>query len=125
MKILLDTNSLIWILDGSDRIKATFQEIDGEDIYFSSLSLYEIAILQSIGRLKTTPAPSKTKTMALASGFRYLDIQTQCYDIYVNLPLHHKDPFDRMLIAQAIAQNCSIVTSDKQLKAYDVNVIAV
>lgn len=120
--ILLDTHTLLWFLEDSsrlpDNIKLVIEESDR--VAASIISLWEIAIKVSIGKLELRIAfddlPNALETLAIEIlPLSWTDIQR-----YVNLPLHHRDPFDRLLIAQAISQSLTLVSADSILDRYSV-----
>jgi PIN domain nuclease of toxin-antitoxin system len=124
VSLLLDTHVVLWWLtdDGTlaDDIK---DRIDWEaDVYVSPATIWEVAIKQAIGKI-TEPAdlPEQIRD----SGFRELPI-TFAHGIAAGrLPLIHRDPFDRMLIAQAKLEDLTLVTRDADIKRYDIEVLVV
>ena len=126
MNILLDTNILIWLAQGEKRLEKIYQEYLKDfknSVFFSPTNLQEIAVLNSLKRLKPCVHTSIYRKNFIDAGYKELQLTPNVYDIYEALPLHHRDPFDRFLIAQAIAQNCSILTSDVMFEKYDIDVI--
>jgi len=88
-------------------------------IFFSIASLWEIAIKQSIGKLKINKAIQEI----IPLGISILDIKIPHVKIISDLPFHHKDPFDRMIIAQAINEKLIVLTDDKQFNKYDITIV--
>ena len=121
MRLLLDTHVLIWWDEGARLSRAARQAIeDADQVYVSAVSGWEIAIKTALGRLR----PRRTVADAVAeSGFEELPIHLQDAEALVRLPMRHRDPFDRMLIAQAIDNGLTIVTRDSAFEQYDVKVI--
>jgi PIN domain nuclease of toxin-antitoxin system len=120
MRLLLDTNALLWWRDGSPRLSARASEEIGDphnDIVISVTSLWEIAIKRGIGKLRF---PEPFEEVMAEEGFRLLPIDYGHLRTLDTLPLRHRDPFDRLLIAQSIAENLPIVTSDPAFALYDV-----
>jgi len=119
VKLLLDTHVVIWWLADdaalSDEIKA---RLDHEpDVFLSAATVWEIAIKQAIGKLKEPPdLPAQIRD----SGFRELPITSQHALAAGRLPLIHRDPFDRMLVAQARCEDLTLVTRDPEIGKYDV-----
>lgn len=120
MKLLLDSQALLWFLDESSRLSeetlATIVEPDN-DVQVSIASLWELSIKQSTGKL--TVAGDLREHIALQS-FAELPVLGEHAVAVRDLPMHHRDPFDRMLIAQARCEGLTIVTSDSVFAAYDV-----
>lgn len=120
--ILLDTHTLLWFLEDSSRLPANIKLVieESDRVAASLISLWEIAIKVSIGKLELRIAfddlPSALETLAIEIlPLSWTDVQR-----YVNLPLHHRDPFDRLLIAQAINQSLVLVSADSILDRYPV-----
>ena len=118
MKLLLDTHVLLWTLIESPRVDAIRKRLLAADneVYFSVASLWEIAIKVSLGTLKADAL--EIRDAALEGGFVELPILGP-HALHVGgLPWHHRDPFDRLLIAQAAAEPMRLLTADEQLLAY-------
>ncbi|MDE1947251.1 MAG: type II toxin-antitoxin system VapC family toxin [Burkholderiales bacterium] len=118
MKLLLDTHVLLWATTDSPRIKAIRKRLLAPDneVFFSVASLWEIAIKVSLGKLKADAAD--IREAALEGGFIELPVLGQHALQVGALPRHHRDPFDRLLIAQAAAEPMRLLTADEQLLAY-------
>lgn len=118
MRLLLDTNVLLWTLTAHPRIQPVSQLIlaPETEIFVSTVSLWEIATKTSIGKLAADVA--EIRAAIAASGFLELPVLGEHCEILTTLPLHHRDPFDRMLIAQTIAEPMRLLTGDRQLAAY-------
>lgn len=124
MNLLLDTHAFLWAIDNSPELsqKARDAIVDGTNIVFvSAATAWEIAIKKAIGKLKVPEGDylEELKTHR----FTPLDITTEHALTVESLPPHHKDPFDRMLVAQAQVENLTLVTRDPRIKAYAVKVI--
>ena len=119
MKLLLDTHIFLWALSEPDRLTQK-QVIAMEDptntVYISSISITEIVIKASLGKLELVFDPLDA---AEKSGFEMLDFSAKDALILKDLPFHHRDPFDRMLIAQAISRKLIIATQDSIIDQYD------
>ncbi len=120
--MLLDTHALIWFLNDDAKLSENAKTIieDGDNLFVSIISIWEIAIKISIGKLNID-----IEFEDLPQILAELDIQILQFDfadtaIYIGLPLHHRDPFDRILIAQAIHHNLVIVGCDVAFDAYPV-----
>ncbi len=129
MKILLDTHVWLWMLVSPDRIRAgartTLEDIDNA-LYLSAASSWEIAIKYRLGKLPL-PEPPKHFIPArlLRDGIISLAVQHHHAISVADLPDHHRDPFDRLLIAQAIVENMTLFTADRRIRAYEVDAIFV
>ncbi|MGB6300531.1 MAG: type II toxin-antitoxin system VapC family toxin [Rivularia sp. (in: cyanobacteria)] len=123
MKFLLDTNTLIWWLANDATLSQTAIKIIANPdnlIFVSAASAWEIAIKKQIGKLNI---PDDLETQIEQNEFQALSI-TLSHAAYIEkLPLHHKDPFDRIIISQAICENMKIITRDKKFDIYQVDVI--
>jgi len=125
LNYLLDTNALIWYLLGNDKI--TTEHLDTiqsnkNKVYFSSVNIIEISIKVSIGKLKIDDA---YLNYLQKSPFIELQLNSTHALKLQSLPFLHKDPFDRLLIAQAKVENLTIITRDKIFKDYEVNILKV
>ena len=128
MKYLLDTATFLWVtFDELEKIPAMGVSILQESknqIYLSTVSVWEIAIKYSIGKLKLKMPPDKfVIEHAAKTDLTPLSITHQHALEVAKLPFHHKDPFDRLLIAQALAEEIPIMTPDLHFKKYGVEVI--
>jgi PIN domain nuclease of toxin-antitoxin system len=127
MKILLDTHALIWFLSGDNRLSYQAREafLDRNNkLYFSKASLWEMTIKISLGKLVLVQnwLSAIEKEMA-SNSIQWLEIETDHCKILADLPFHHRDPFDRLLIAQSISESMSVVSVDGQFSRYALNVI--
>ena len=126
-KYLLDTHAFLWYFEDSDKLSETAAGII-EDMnlqkYVSIASLWEFSIKYSIGKLQFDGGLSNLWDMILQNSFTILPI-TQSYlsNIILNLPFIHRDPFDRLIIATAKADNMTILTDDENIQKYDVSFI--
>lgn len=122
MRLLLDTHVLIWWDEGA-RLKSDARKAIelAEQVYVSPISAWEIAIKVDLGRLK----PLRTVADAIQdSGFEELPLRLRHIEGFARLRTHHRDPFDRGLIAQALVDRLTIVTRDPVFREYGVPVIA-
>lgn len=124
MRLLLDTHVLLWALSDEKRLSAEAQQKlldETNDVFVSTVSLWEAAIKKSIGKLDLNL--TTLERQCGESGFTWTTVMpTDAYTV-ADLPWHHRDPFDRMLIAQATNGSLTLVTSDAKLSAYDVDVL--
>jgi PIN domain nuclease of toxin-antitoxin system len=122
MTLLLDTHTLIWFLENDPRLPTTTRtQIETTKTVFVSIaSLWEIAIKANIGKL-TLSFPFNTIQPSLATAdINQLPISFDDLQTYLSLPLHHRDPFDRILIAQAMNHSLTLVSQDSQMDKYDI-----
>jgi PIN domain nuclease of toxin-antitoxin system len=126
MRLLLDTHTFIWYLTDNSRLSNQVIELindENNQILLSIASLWEIAIKQSIGKLTLNqPLPFEvfiTQQLNL-NNFTLLNITVRDIAVISTLPLHHRDPFDRILIAQAIMGNIPVLSADTIFDAYPI-----
>lgn len=123
MRLIIDTHIFLWALAEPEKIapaKRAAIEDEANIIHVSAISIAEIMIKSSIGKLEIDFDPLD---MAIQSGFDLLDFTAQDAALLKALPLHHKDPFDRMLIAQSINNHYPIVTDDGKFPLYGCRII--
>ncbi|SCG39823.1 type II toxin-antitoxin system VapC family toxin [Micromonospora halophytica] len=124
MTLLLDTHVALWAITGDATLDTEFldQLRHEPDIFLSPVSLWEITIKQSVGKLAGPPdLAERVRDM----GFRELPV-THAHAIAAGrLPPHHRDPFDRILVAQAITESLTLATRDASIALYDVDVLKV
>lgn len=119
MKIILDTHIFLWTLSNPDKIsRDKILEIQtlANTIFISSISIAEIMIKASLKKLDISFDPIE---MVDKSGFELLDFCARDAVLLKEMPFHHRDPFDRMLIAQSIANKFHIMSNDSKFKMYD------
>ena len=116
-RLLLDTQVVLWALGGHRRLSREARRlIEAADVLVSAASIWEIAIKASVGRLDADPA---AVSAALApSGFGELPVTAEHAVRVASLPQHHRDPFDRLLVAQSLVEGLVLLTSDSQLTRY-------
>jgi len=121
MKLLLDTHLLLWAAASPERLsagaRALLQDAENE-LFFSAASLWEIAIKSSLGRDDFRVDARLLRRSLLDNGYRELPIGSEHAVATDALPPLHKDPFDRMLIAQAMAEGMILLTADETVAAY-------
>ena len=125
MKLLLDTQLFLWSLKEVTRVppRATTLMQAAQTVYVSAASIWEITIKIGAGKLDGDPV--RIADMIAASNFQELAVSAR-HGIGVRaLPFHHKDPFDRLLVAQAIAEGLQLLTTDELLGLYSDQVIVV
>jgi PIN domain nuclease of toxin-antitoxin system len=118
LKLLLDTHIFIWCVDDDPKLSAAaWSMIEGADaVYVSSASLWEATIKYQLGKLHVEP--ERLAGAVSASGFLALSISLRHAVAVGRLPALHRDPFDRMLLAQAISEPLHLLTADAQLVPY-------
>ncbi|MDB9494362.1 type II toxin-antitoxin system VapC family toxin [Spirulina major CS-329] len=123
MNYLIDTHALIWYIQASDKLiqnVATTLEDTENTLYFSIASLWEIAIKLGLEKLKLDNSFHDLEELLKSLSIEILPITFADTETYLCLPLHHRDPFDRILIAQAMNRSLSIITADSAFDAYAV-----
>ena len=126
MKVLLDTHTFIWLLEGSENLsKKALDTIQSEHsvCFLSVASLWEMAIKVSISKLEIAVPFEEVNQMALANGIEILPITFEHTNIVAQLPFHHKDPFDRIIIAQGFVENMTIISADNNFELYTRNIL--
>jgi PIN domain nuclease of toxin-antitoxin system len=126
MKLLLDTHALLWFAGGDERLSPTARAaIEDSDTtaFISMASWWEIAIKCSLGKLVLDDPLERFISKRLAEGFRNLPIEPPHLCGLNNLPFHHRDPFDRLIVAQAIHENMMVCSSDDHFPLYSIKVI--
>lgn len=127
MKILLDTHIFLWLIIGDERLHTNLRNTirNPENlVYLSVVSIWETIVKHKLGKL---PLPEPPETYLSAQRERHfitsISLDEQSIVQIVNLPLLHRDPFDRMLICQALQHELTIATVDSAIRAYSVSVI--
>ena len=125
MRLLLDTHTFLWwVSDWREIAEATREAIadPGNEVFVSAVSGWEVAIKKARGRLV---APDNLSAVVEAKHFAHLPLTFAHAESAAALPKHHRDPFDRMLIAQAQVEDLVLVTRDERISLYDVRTMAV
>lgn len=120
VRLLLDTHALLWWLSDWEQIPESTREAIADpdnEVFVSAVSGWEIAIKKARGRLA---APSNLASVEQDRGFTHLPLTFEHAERSTGLPNHHRDPFDRMLVAQAQAEGMVLVTRDQRIPLYDV-----
>jgi PIN domain nuclease of toxin-antitoxin system len=127
MRLLLDTHVLIWLTEGSSNLSQTAkQAIENEDnsLYLSIASLWEMTIKINLGKLQLgIPLDRIVDDYILPNGIKILPIQLHHLFMLRDLPLHHRDPFDRILISQAQAEELTLISGDRFFRDYPVRIL--
>lgn len=123
MKLLLDTHTFIWWDSSPQQLSSTARqalEDPNNEILISTISLWEIAIKHQLGKLTLQRTLDEIVADQLSQGLQSLSFDTPHVLQISHLPDHHKDPFDRALIAQALVEGATLVTKDSTISAYQV-----
>lgn len=122
---IIDTHALLWYLRNSEELSEKAREIiDNEEQIFTSIaSLWEIAIKHSIGKLDLDFSISQIENLCTEKDISILPIKAAHLDELKNLPDHHNDPFDRLIICQARTENLVIITRDTIIPKYPVQTL--
>jgi len=124
MRLLLDSHTFLWFIMGNARLSAAARamiEEQANEKFLSVASLWEIAIKVSIGKLSlSAPFETLISQQLNANGFELLSLEVKHTVPLIGLPFHHRDPFDRLLIAQAMVEQMQIVSIDSTFDAYPI-----
>ncbi|MFL9999042.1 type II toxin-antitoxin system VapC family toxin [Paraburkholderia sediminicola] len=122
MRLLLDTHLLIWAAEDHpalpDEARSVIEDVDNT-LYFSVASLWEIVIKSSLGREDFQVDARVLRRSLLDAGYEELSIEAQHAFEVASLPALHKDPFDRLLVGQAMVEGIVLLTHDDQIRRYD------
>ena len=122
MRYLLDTHTLLWARSAPERLSRealTILQSTGNTLYVSMASLWECAIKSSVGKLDVPAGFYRI----VSDDYEVLGIELSHVETCANLPMHHRDPFDRLLVAQARLGGLVLVTRDPDIARYDVPVV--
>jgi PIN domain nuclease of toxin-antitoxin system len=126
VNLLVDTHAMLWFAAGDDRLspgaRVAIQSHDNTS-YVSMASWWEIAIKCSLGKLHLDLPLQDFMDDRIDEGFRVLSIDTQHLPALIALPFHHRDPFDRLIISQAMAESMPICTGDAHFADYGVQIV--
>jgi PIN domain nuclease of toxin-antitoxin system len=123
LRLLLDTHAALWLLAGDARLSdnARTHITDGRNrVLLSAAVVWEIAIKRSLGKLAV---PAEYRSLLLGAGAHALPVSVDHAAAVEGLPWHHRDPFDRMLVAQATVEGAAIVSQDDALRPYGITLI--
>lgn len=122
MRYLIDTHVALWVLNGEqipDKAKKALDDVSAE-VFVSIASAWEVAIKVSTGKLKYTGGVKAFMSDIKLNEFKILGIEESHIERAAALEFHHRDPFDRLLIATAIAENMTFLSADENVPKYDV-----
>jgi PIN domain nuclease of toxin-antitoxin system len=123
VKLLLDTHAALWFLSGDDRLSEPARRQLTDDtnrVLLSAAVVWEVAIKRALGKLTL---PDEYLSLLLDAGVQPLAVTLAHAAAAEQLPPHHRDPFDRMLISQARAEGAAVVSRDEALRSYDVPLV--
>lgn len=125
MRILLDTHALIWLMEANPRLNDNARALitNADEVYVSSAGIWEVAIKVRLGKIKTDP--QRLFELAQKAGLKELQVSARHAIATRSLPLVHADPFDRLLVAQAISEPMHLLTADAKLAEYSRLVIVI
>ena len=127
MKLLLDTHTFLWFIWADSQLSEHAREAISQDsaqCVLSTASLWEICVKVSLGKLTVLqPFEKLVEEHVLANGIEIISMNATHLDVMVDLPFHHRDPFDRLILAQAIQEQATIVSKDSKLKLYNVELL--
>lgn len=120
MKLLLDTHAVLWLLDGDERVPDWLRESrnGSDELLVSDVSIWEVAIKRSHGRIEV---PGDFPEHLDQLGFGRLEISSSHVWAVGDLEFHHRDPFDRLLVAQAMLEGVTLVSSDREFARYGIS----
>ncbi|MCF8236376.1 MAG: type II toxin-antitoxin system VapC family toxin [Bacteroidales bacterium] len=121
MNYLIDTHILLWYIVGDNRIKTETKNIledSSNALFFSNVSLWEIAIKINIGKLKLKGTLFDLKLFLEDTGIAILEFDFFDLQTLQQLPFYHQDPFDRLIVAQGKTKEMDVITNDPQIKKY-------
>ncbi|MEZ0368723.1 MAG: type II toxin-antitoxin system VapC family toxin [Candidatus Sericytochromatia bacterium] len=121
MSYLLDSHTVVWFLEGDPRLSDKAREIieaAESELCVSAVSFWELGIKSSLGKLRLRSHPSEMMQKMVELEIRILQIEPAHVSGIVVLPFHHKDPFDRLLIATALAEEFSLISADHHFRLY-------
>lgn len=127
MKLLIDTHTFLWFVQDSNQLSPYAKDLiesSANQIYISIASLWEMAIKSSLSKLELpTSFQDFIPHQVLINGIEIIPINPAHLHQLVNLDLHHRDPFDRLIIAQAMVRGIPVITRDNQFESYPIEVI--
>ena len=127
MNILFDTHTFLWFLEGDPSLSAEAVAVitdPGNRLYFSAASYWEMCIKISIRKLELKKGWEQIiERVLLENSIQWLNIKKQHMERIITLPWYHHDPFDRLLIAQAIVENCKFLTADAAMNKYEIELL--
>ncbi|QXD14493.1 type II toxin-antitoxin system VapC family toxin [Rhodocaloribacter litoris] len=127
MRLLLDTHSFLWFIGGDERLSARAREVIADienEAYLSVASLWEMAIKINLGKLRLPrPFGVFVPEQIMLNEIKILHVELPHISRYIELPLYHRDPFDRLLAAQAYVEGMTVVSKDEVFARYEVDLL--
>lgn len=127
MKLLLDTCTFLWAIEGGGALSDAARDVlvqPEHDVYLSSVSAWEIAVKHALGKLPLPEAPERyVPAQRIARGIEALALDEEAALQLARIPLLHRDPFDRMLVCQALVHGLTLVTPDPEIARYPVRIL--
>lgn len=123
MRVLLDTHALLWALADDERLSVTARRTivdETNDVVVSAVSAWEVAVKRALGKLK---APVHLRQVIAEAGFAERPVGFSDCERLASLPFLHRDPFDRMLVCQALVDGIPVITKDEMIAQYQVQTI--
>lgn len=121
MKLLIDTQILIWYAESNPKLANNFVQLISDntnEVFLSIVSLWEITIKKSLGKLNFNLTLNEIESILLLNNFKILQFDVNDLQVLLGLPYHHSDPFDRMIISQAIRGDYQLLSNDSKFKNY-------
>ena len=128
LDLLLDTHLTLWAIEDSPRLSATARTLINDpehDLYFSAISIWEIAIKHALGKADFRVDPVQARQTLLRNLYREVPLTGDQTFALATLPKLHRDPFDRMLVAQALSEGLTLLTADRTLAKYPGRIVLV
>lgn len=126
-RLLLDTHTLMWWTGESKQLPAKMRSLIAErtsEVFISVVSAWDMQIKAQIGKLTMhKPWSEVVHSQIMTNGFRLLDVELSQIEVLDTIPFHHKDPFDRLLIAQAMHEGLTLISDDAKFSAYPVSLL--
>ena len=126
MRLLVDTHAFLWFMAGDARLSAAARhalEEDDNEWWLSAASVWELSIKSSLKRLVLPMPAAEYVAEKVQAGLRVLSVEWVHAAVVERLPFHHRDPFDRLLVAQAQTERLAVVTGDSVFRRYGVRVL--
>ena len=127
MRLLLDTHAFLWFIGGDERLSAKAKEAIADlenEVFLSVASLWEIAVKINVGKLKLPrPFGELIPEQLMQNEIAILRFELSHMTRYVDLPLHHRDPFDRLIVVQSQMEEMPLVSKDETFGSYDVDLL--
>ncbi|HHU10970.1 MAG TPA: type II toxin-antitoxin system VapC family toxin [Intrasporangiaceae bacterium] len=123
MRLLLDTHVVLWQLSGERELSAAATQAitSADDLLMSVVSYAEIGVKGAVGKLEV---PADLEAQIAAAGVRQLPLSPAHGLAVADLPVHHRDPFDRLIIAQALIEQLTVVTADQRFHDYGIDIVS-